>query len=86
MQLRMSAGRSVESEEDFRKAIDLVGGRLAYLSKVAKHPVMLEHAQTMLNVEKAWLTSLIGLIPDHDDDVMDEVGPAISSDPVGRGR
>ena len=34
---------------------------------------MLSHATNMLKIEKAWLQSQIGLIPDHDDDVMDEV-------------
>ena len=32
-----------------------------------------EMARHMLSVEKAWLLSQIGLIPDCDDDVMDEV-------------
>lgn len=34
---------------------------------------MEEMAGHMLHVEKGWLLSQIGLIPDHDDDVMDEV-------------
>ncbi|KAI0090743.1 hypothetical protein BDY19DRAFT_887226 [Irpex rosettiformis] len=72
VKLRMSTGWSMKSEEDFKKAISIVGGRLSYLTKIAKSPDMLEQAQHMLRVEKAWLTSQIGLIPDHDDDVMDE--------------
>lgn len=35
---------------------------------------MEEMAEHMLRVEKGWLLSQIGLIPDCDDDVMDEVG------------
>ena len=78
VQLRMSARRSVENEESFRKTINIVGGRLSYLTKASKYPDMLGHARHLLDVEKAWLTSQIGLIPDHDDDVMDEVGLAIN--------
>ena len=72
----MSRNQHLGSEEfeDFKKVIGNVGGRLSYLTKVAKSPNMLGHAQHLLQVEKAWLTSQIGLIPDHDDDVMDEVG------------
>ncbi|KAI0343714.1 hypothetical protein BDW22DRAFT_1428263 [Trametopsis cervina] len=40
--------------------------------KSRKHPDMIDHAKHLLVIEKAWLTSQIGLIPDHDDDVMDE--------------
>lgn len=73
VKMRMSARRSLEPEKVFKEAISIVGGRLAYLTKIAKSPDMLGHARHMLEVEKAWLTSQIGLIPDHDDDVMDEV-------------
>ncbi|KAI0821383.1 hypothetical protein BC629DRAFT_1624062 [Irpex lacteus] len=72
VKMRMSARRSLEPEKVFKEAISIVGGRLAYLTKIAKSPDMLGHARHMLEVEKAWLTSQIGLIPDHDDDVMDE--------------
>ena len=73
MQVRLGAGRPPATEEEFKTAINTVGGRLAYLTKVAKHPDMVGGARHMLEVEKAWLQSQIGLIPDHDDDVMDEV-------------
>ncbi|KAI0343706.1 hypothetical protein BDW22DRAFT_1328723 [Trametopsis cervina] len=72
VKLRKSAHRSPEKEDAFRTAISYVGGRLSYLTKVAKHPDMIGHAEHLLAIEKAWLTSQIGLIPDHDDDVMDE--------------
>jgi len=72
VQLRRSAKRPLDTENVFKEAISTVGGRLSYLTKVAKSDNMAEHAQHMLSVEKAWLTSQIGLIPDHDDDVMDE--------------
>jgi len=52
--------------------MSLVGGRLSYLNKVSKSRDMLGMAKHLLEVEKAWLLSQIGLIPDCDDDVMDE--------------
>lgn len=55
------------------EAVSTVGGRLLYLNRVSKAQNMLEMAHHMLSVEKAWLLSQIGLIPDCDDDVMDEV-------------
>ncbi|EIN06689.1 hypothetical protein PUNSTDRAFT_136530 [Punctularia strigosozonata HHB-11173 SS5] len=70
--MRLDARRSSVSDEEVRRVIGLVGGRLAYLSKVAKARDMEEYAQHMLDVEKGWLLSQIGLIPDCDDDVMDE--------------
>lgn len=55
------------------EAVSTVGGRLLYLSRVSKARDVAEMAKHMLSVEKAWLLSQIGLIPDLDDDVMDEV-------------
>jgi len=55
-----------------REVVDIVGGRLAYLARVAKSQDMVEMAKQLLYIEKAWLLSQIGLIPDCDDDVMDE--------------
>ncbi|KAJ7039044.1 hypothetical protein C8F04DRAFT_1086923 [Mycena alexandri] len=55
-----------------QEAINLVGGRLSYLNKVARSKDMVEMANQILVIEKAWLSSQIGLIPDCDDDVMDE--------------
>ncbi|THH01333.1 hypothetical protein EW026_g1355 [Hermanssonia centrifuga] len=72
VQMRMSANQGTETEEAYREVTATVGGRLSYLAKIAKHPNMLSQAEQMLRVEKAWLLSQIGLIPDHDDDVMDE--------------
>lgn len=51
----------------------LLGGRLSYLAQAAGQADALGHARAMLRTERAWLQSVIGLIPDHDDDVMDEV-------------
>ncbi|KAF7428731.1 hypothetical protein PC9H_007961 [Pleurotus ostreatus] len=56
----------------FSEIVAKVGGRLGYLNKVARHKDMHEMADHLLSVEKASLLSQIGLIADHDDDVMDE--------------
>lgn len=59
-------------QEELHETIKLLGGRLAYLSKAAKARNMTEMAKYLLTVEKASVLSQIGLIEDHDDDVMDE--------------
>ncbi|KAH9485518.1 hypothetical protein JR316_0002426 [Psilocybe cubensis] len=71
--IRHDTGRltSIENPE-LQKAVSLVGGRLSYLNKVSKAKDMVGMAKHLLEVEKAWLQSQIGLIPDCDDDVMDE--------------
>jgi len=68
----MNAKRKMEEPGVFKQVINIVGGRLTYLGKVSKAKDMVEYATSMLAVEKAWLLSQIGLIEDHDDDVMDE--------------
>ncbi|KAI8973966.1 hypothetical protein BD414DRAFT_498702 [Trametes punicea] len=72
MRMRLNARQKKESPEALREVVKIVGGRLTYLSKATKAPDMVQHARDMLAVEKAWLLSQIGLIPDCDDDVMDE--------------
>ena len=72
MRMRHNSRRSRAPHEAFEEAYRIVGGRLTYLGKVTKAPDMVEYAKHMLAVEKAWLLSQIGLIPDCDDDVMDE--------------
>ena len=73
VRMRMNTKHTAEPPEAFRKVISIVGGRLSYLGKAAKAKDMMEQAEHLLTVEKAWLQSQIGLIEDHDDDVMDEV-------------
>lgn len=70
--MRLNAKRKMDDPDVFREAISIVGGRLAYLTRVSKSRDMLELARHLLRVEKAWLLSQIGLIADCDDDVMDE--------------
>lgn len=71
--MRMNAQRKREEEEMFEEVVGIVGGRLSYLGKACKAKEMIDTAKHMLQVEKAWLLSQIGLIQDCDDDVMDEV-------------
>jgi hypothetical protein len=51
------------------------GGRLAYMSRLARSAAgQMEHSIKRLKQgEHAWLRTNTGLIPDCDDDVMDEV-------------
>ncbi|KAA1075085.1 hypothetical protein PGT21_028444 [Puccinia graminis f. sp. tritici] len=51
---------------------NLVGGRIAHLSACMKHKDMIHAAKLIIEREKQWLLSRIGLIVDCDDDVMDE--------------
>jgi len=72
VRMRLNTEHRLENPETFKDALSIVGGRLTYLSRISKADDMVAHAQHMLDVEKAWLLSQIGLIPDCDDDVMDE--------------
>ncbi|KAI0079276.1 hypothetical protein K474DRAFT_1673490 [Panus rudis PR-1116 ss-1] len=78
MRMRMNARRRFEEHETFRDLVSIVGGRLSYLGKAVKQKDIVQYAKHMLHVEKAWLLSQIGLIEDHDDDVMDEVGAHVN--------
>lgn len=71
--MRKSIRQQKAPSDDLAEAVSTVGGRLLYLNKVSKARNAVEMAKHMLSVEKAWLLSQIGLIPDCDDDVMDEV-------------
>ncbi|GAA5908097.1 ATP-binding protein [Sporobolomyces salmoneus] len=54
------------------KIWDMIGGRLSFLSKVVKSHNLEESARDLVCEYKEWLHSRLGLIPDCDDDVMDE--------------
>ncbi|TFK82056.1 hypothetical protein K466DRAFT_590825 [Polyporus arcularius HHB13444] len=72
MRIRMNARRRKSTLDEVKEVVQLIGGRLTYLGKVCRASDMVKQAKHMLAVEKAWLLSQIGLIPDCDDDVMDE--------------
>jgi len=62
--MRKNVGRTrhlqAADEARLNESVSLVGGRLAYLSKVAKSTDMVGMAKHLLEVEKAWLLSQIG--------------------------
>lgn len=70
--MRLDVKHKVESAEEIKDAVSVVGGRLSYLNILARSRNINEAAQRLLRMEKAWLLSQIGLITDCDDDVMDE--------------
>uniref|UniRef100_A0A0W0F152 AAA protein C-terminal winged helix domain-containing protein n=1 Tax=Moniliophthora roreri TaxID=221103 RepID=A0A0W0F152_MONRR len=69
--MRMEMNKPADPLE-ITEAVSIVGGRLSYLNKIARSKQVMEMADHLLKVEKAWLLSQIGLIVDCDDDVMDE--------------
>ena len=72
--MRNAVTRHVEEpDEKLRHIVRMIGGRLSFLSRVARAPDMVESAKGIVKHEKAWLQSQIGLIPDYDGDVIDEV-------------
>ena len=78
--IRKAVTRNIEElDEKLRDIVRMTGGRLSFLARVARAPDMEESAKVIVKHEKVWLQSHIGLIPDHDDDVMDEVRESHSS-------
>ncbi|ORX37880.1 hypothetical protein BD324DRAFT_623651 [Kockovaella imperatae] len=69
---RYGPDAKVENDAILRQVYDLVGGRMSHLTRVSRAGDMLKRAEQMVEDEMHWLQSKIGLIPDHDDDVMDE--------------
>lgn len=55
---------------------DLVGGRLAFLSKVVKRRDVEQAARELVDEEKEWLHSHLGLIPDHDGERCGDPSPS----------
>ena len=62
-----------ESDEKLHDIVRMTGGRLSFLARVSRAPDMEEGSKVIVRHEMAWLQSQIGLIPNLDDDVMDEV-------------
>lgn len=60
-------------QEILDKVYDLVGGRLAFLNKVARERDMIAKCREICQDEKTWLLNKCGLLGmDMDDDVMDQ--------------
>ena len=50
---------------------------MSHINKVSRTENMLEAARDLVEDEREWMMSVIGLIDECDDDVMDEVGPLL---------
>ncbi|KAI6007712.1 hypothetical protein F5J12DRAFT_830233 [Pisolithus orientalis] len=70
--MRLSQKKPQADQTTIDQVVTLVGGRLSYLSHIARTERMLKTVQDIVDWEREWLLSQIGLIPDCDDDVMDE--------------
>lgn len=70
-QLRREIQGRQEPEEILREALNVAGGRLSLLNRIARAKDPAAQAKYLLENEKGWLLSEIGLIPDCDDDVME---------------
>ncbi|KAG8950475.1 hypothetical protein FRC04_007490 [Tulasnella sp. 424] len=77
--LRQQHFGKAEDDSVLREVLKTSGGRLSRLNTLARESNLLEAAANMLNNEKGWLLSVIGLIPDCDDDVIDEQKVCASS-------
>ncbi|GAA5898743.1 hypothetical protein JCM5296_006705 [Sporobolomyces johnsonii] len=69
---RLFPSAALVTPEQSLRVWDLIGGRLNLLAKVVKRMDVEEAAKDLVGEEKEWLHSRLGLIVDHDDDVMDE--------------
>lgn len=67
------------TNEILEQVYDRVGGRLAFLNRVAKSPNMLETCDEILEVEKTWFLNQCWILgTEMDDDVMDQQKFAVS--------
>ncbi|TIA70091.1 hypothetical protein E3P77_00300 [Wallemia ichthyophaga] len=60
------------TDDVYEQVYSLIGGRMSHISHISREVDILGAARQLIQTEKAWLLSQIGLIPDMDDDVMDE--------------
>lgn len=60
------------SDEELETIWQKIGGRLSYLAKVARSSNMMARAELFLQQEKTWVLNQSALIPDFDDDVLDD--------------
>jgi hypothetical protein len=78
--MRMSTGRPAVSDETLKQALTMVGGRLSHISRVARATDVAATANNILELEKGWLLSNIGLIPECDMEALNEVGGLTDSE------
>jgi hypothetical protein len=67
--IRKDAGLTDPTDNDLEKSIDIVGGRLSNISKIAKAENVWEMAKQMLHIERERIQGQIGLISYFDDHV-----------------
>ncbi|GAA99730.1 uncharacterized protein L969DRAFT_52708 [Mixia osmundae IAM 14324] len=60
------------SQPTAEKLFELIGGRVSFLTPLVAQPDMLQAGHAFIDRQRAWLLSRCGLIPEMDDDVMDE--------------
>lgn len=77
--LRYSLRGEAEPDSVLEQVVDICGGRLSHMNHLAHSSDLLSAARRLMENERAWLLSEIGLIPDCDDDVMDEQKVCASS-------
>ncbi|KAI6029429.1 hypothetical protein BKA83DRAFT_680392 [Pisolithus microcarpus] len=70
--MRLARNKPHADQSTIDQTVTLVGGRLSYLGHMAQMEDMLRGARDLVDWQREWLLSQIGLIPDCDDDVMDE--------------
>lgn len=51
-----------DEQENLSKSVSLVGGRLSFLNRVSKSKDVVQMAEHMMEVEKAWILSQIGMV------------------------
>ncbi|EMD35604.1 hypothetical protein CERSUDRAFT_53542 [Gelatoporia subvermispora B] len=72
VRLRQAVKRIIPESHELSQVIALMGGRLAHLNKVAHAADMLGMAHRLVQAEKAWLLTLIGLIPECDGGALED--------------
>ncbi|KAG8926947.1 hypothetical protein FRC01_008191 [Tulasnella sp. 417] len=77
--LRQQHFGKVEDDSVLLEALKTSGGRLSRLNMLSREEDILDATEHMLNNEKGWILTVIGLIPDYDDDVINEQKVCASS-------
>jgi hypothetical protein len=71
------------SDEILEEVYNKVGGRLSYLSRVAKSPDVMKLCNSICEAEKTWFLNKCWILGEEmDDDVMDQQKYSVSAHPV----
>ncbi|CAG8494698.1 22108_t:CDS:2 [Dentiscutata erythropus] len=68
----LKAKRKNDSEEDLRKIVSRIGGRLSYIDKLAREPDINVAVDKLENEERTWIINQIGLIPNFEESAFDD--------------